>query len=104
MVDIAMDGPMIDGTWYNTRGNGYINTTFNCYTGTNVMFNANNNKWEISGSNVQETYSNPIEMKCYIATKKGSPDYKHNYTPAFKLSIHSHLSDNIRTIKIESLS
>ena len=92
------------GTWYNTRGNGYINTTFNCYTGTNVTFNANNNKWEISGSNVQETYSNPIEMKCYIATKKGSPDYKHNYTPAFKLSIHSHLSDNIRTIKIESLS
>ena len=92
------------GTWFDTRGNGYINTTFNCYTGTNATFTNNNKKWDISGANIQETYSNPIEMRCYIATKKGSPDYKNNYTPAFKLTIHSQTGTNIRTIKIESLS
>lgn len=92
------------GTWFNTRGNGYINTTFNCYTGTNATFTSNNKKWDISGTNIQETYSNPIDMRCYIATKKGAPDYKNKYTPAFKLTIHSQTDTNIRTIKIESLS
>ena len=92
------------GTWFNTRGNGYINTTFNCYTGTNAKFTNNNKKWDISGDDIQETYSNPIDMRCYIATKKGAPDYKNNYTPAFKLVIHSQTGTNVRTIKIESLS
>ena len=92
------------GTWFNTRNNGYINTTFNCYTGTNAKFINNNKKWDISGDDIQETYSNPIDMRCYIATKKGAPDYKNNYTPAFKLVIHSQTGTNIRTIKIESLS
>ncbi len=92
------------GTWFNIRGNGYINTTFNCYTGTNATFTSNNKKWSISGNNIQETYSNPIDMRCYIATKKGAPDYKNNYTPAFKLIIHSQTGTNVRTIKIEALS
>ena len=92
------------GTWFNIRGDGYINTTFNCYTGTNATFTSNNKKWSISGNDIQETYSNPIDMRCYIATKKGAPDYKNNYTPAFKLIIHSQSGTNIRTIKIEALS
>lgn len=91
-------------TWFSNRLNGYINTSFNCYTGTDVKFTSSNNKWNISGTDVIETYTNPVEMRCYIATRKGSPNYKQNYTPAFKLSIHSNIQNNNRTISVESLS
>lgn len=91
-------------TWFTSRVNGYINASFNCYTGTDVNFTANDNKWNISGADVIETYTNPVEMRCYIATRRGSPNYKQNYTPAFKLSIHSNTQNNVRTISIEALS
>lgn len=95
------------GTWYNTKGEGNIHVSLNCYTCSTVPTVSINDKIiTLSGDDLTETYSNDNSLICQIATKKGSPsNYKNAYTPAFKITFKKVTNDsNYRTIIIQPLS
>lgn len=95
------------GTWFNTKGEGNIHVSLNCYTCSTVPTISINDKIiTLSGDDLVETYSNDNSLICQIATKKGSPaDYKTAYTPAFKITFKkTTTTSNYRTIIIQPLS
>ena len=95
------------GTWFNTKGEGNIHVSLNCYTCSTVPTISINDKIiTLSGDDLVETYSNDNSLICQIVTKKGSPaDYKTAYTPAFKITFKkTTTTSNYRTIIIQPLS
>lgn len=92
-------------TWFSEQLNGNINISFDCYTGTNVTFTANNKLWTISGSDIVKTFSNNKELQANVSTFKGNvANYKTTYTPILKILISNNASSNIRNIKLELLN